>query len=317
MKFIKPKNLVIKLLFVASVLSAAFLINSCRKDVVRSGSVIVSKTLAGHHIDIADLKKAYAEGTGSGKLKANDISNQAISSIVSTLNVDWSTYTLQEFADSSKIIEFAMPDDTSLIAPKDSLQAGNIKYKSKTSAVFILHKDTIILNFFMKTVEDLNDPLYQSVINEQFYLNTPANFNGQILYFTLDRQFINGYLWKGGSISKSITIGTQTTPPSPQTQAYKKKLKTDEVSQVNCTVDTYEYVWITTVTTPYGSTTTYQPTGQTFTVTTCTVADGGSAGTTGPVTGGVSGGAGTTPLHLLAILGQRQVLMYLLLKAAG
>ena len=184
-----------------------------------------------------------------------------------------------------------MPDDTTLIAPRDSIHTGNNKYRSKTSAVFILHKDTIIMNFFMKTVEDLNNPAYQSVIDQQFYLNTRANFTGQVLYFTLDRQFINGYLWQDGSITKTVSIESNTSTPS---QTQKTRDKVINVA-TTCTTDVYEIVNITTVTTPYGSTTTVTPTGLTLTVTSCTTATGTGAPGTTTTTGGVSGSGGTTP----------------------
>jgi hypothetical protein len=286
-----PFNVLLLLIFVVVVI----VVHSCRRDIVHPNSSVAVKTLTTHGIDISKLQAAYQQGTSAGKLKTMDVSSQAMANIISTLNVDWSSYTLQEFADSSKIIEFPMPDDTTLIAPRDSLQNGHKKYASKTAAVFILHKDTIVLNFFMKTVEDQNNPNYQSVINQLHYLSVPGGFNGEVLYFTLGRQFINGYLWKGGSITKAISLTSVTTPPTPQSQSYKGKLKVDEIALTNCTIEYYDVVWITTVT--YGNNppvTTVEPTGQSFSVTTCDVSDsgGGSGGTT---SGGVSGGGGATP----------------------
>jgi hypothetical protein len=187
-----------------------------------------------------------------------------------------------------------MPDDTTLIAPSDSLENGRKKYSSKTSAVFVLHKDTVVLNFFMKTVEDQNAPGYQTVISQLHYLSVPGGFSGEILYFTLGRQFINGYLWKGGAITKSVSLSTVVVPPSPQAQSYKGKLKADNMEPINCVTTVYEIMQVTTVT--YGNNppvTTVEPSGQTFSETTCDWIDTG--GDTGSGSGGVSGGTGTTP----------------------
>ncbi len=289
MKTDHPKPYQFYLLFLLAGVLLVFGINSCRKENIQSNNPVVTKALNGHGIDINRLRQAYQQGT-SGPLKVNDISSQAMANIVGTLNVDWSSYTLQEFPDSSKIIEFPMPDDTTLIAPRDSLQNGHNKYASKTCAVFVLHKDTIILNFFKKTVESLNAPGYQSVINQLHYLNIPGGFNGEVLYFTLGRQFINGYVWQNGSIKQSMAIASApSTPPSPASQNYKGKLKVDVAQVVNCSTEIYEVVLITTVIANGVTTITVEPTGNIFTVTTCELTDYSM------YSGGVNGGMGTTP----------------------
>ena len=279
MKIDHPKPYQFYLLFLLVGALLVFGINSCRKENIPSNNSVVTKALNGHGIDITRLQQAYQQGT-SIPLKVNDISSQAIANIVGTLNVDWSSYTLQEFPDSSKIIEFPMPDDTTLIAPRDSLQNGHNKYATKTCAVFVLHKDTIVLNFFMKTVESLNAPGYQSVINQLHYLSIPGGFTGEVLYFTLGRQFINGYVWQNGSIKQSMTIGSApATPPSPASQNYKGKLKVDVAQVSNCVEDDYELVWI-------NSNGTEDPTGISWTVITCDVTN---------TDGSVLGSTGTTP----------------------
>jgi len=278
------KPLSIKLISLLLFIIVVIIVHSCRKDIVQSGQSVAGTTLTSHDISLVQLQKAYANGIKGNQSKITDVGQQAVANIIGTLNVDWTSYTLQEFPDSTQVIEFPMPDDTTLIAPSDSIQTGNNKYRSKTCAVFILHKDTITLNFFMKTVEDLNDPSYQSVIDQQHYLNTAATFNGEIMYFTLDRQFINGYLWKNGGITKAVSIGP-AQPVQQQTQTISRKIKT-HVTLTNCTSDTYEVVWITTVTTPTGSYTYETPTGQSFTITTCDVVGGGTVAEGGGVSGG-------------------------------
>ena len=131
MKTDQPKSYQFYFLFLLAGVLLVFGINSCRKENIKSNNPVVTKALNGHGIDITRLQQAYQQGTSS-PLKVNDISSQAMANIVGTLNVDWSSYTLQEFPDSSKIIEFPMPDDTTLIAPRDSLQNGHNKYTSKT-----------------------------------------------------------------------------------------------------------------------------------------------------------------------------------------
>ncbi len=279
MKTDHPKPYQFYLLFLLAGVLLIFCINSCRKENIQSNKSVVIKALNGHGIDITRLQQAYQQGTSS-PLKVNDISSQTIANIVGTLNVDWSSYTLQEFPDSSKIIEFPMPDDTTLIASRDSLQNGHNKYTSKTCAVFVLHKDTIVLNFFMKTVESLNAPGYQSVINQLHYQSIPGGFNGEVMYFTLGRQFINGYVWQNGSIKQSMTIGSApASPPSPASQNYKGKLKVDVAQVSNCVEDDYELVWI-------NSNGTEDPTGISWTVITCDVTN---------TDGSVLGSTGTTP----------------------
>jgi hypothetical protein len=117
----------------------------------------------------------------------------------------------------------------------------------------------------------------------------PGGFNGEVLYFTLDRQFINGYLWKNGSITKAVSIGA-AQPVQQQTQTLNRKVKTYAVQISNCTSEVYEVVWITTVTGGGTSYTSYQPTGTTLTITTCDITNTGSpTSTTTTTSGGVSG----------------------------
>ncbi len=45
-----------------------------------------------------------------------------------------------------------MPDDKGLLVPDSVVINDSLKYHSKTTAVFILRKDTVNMSFFMKTV---------------------------------------------------------------------------------------------------------------------------------------------------------------------
>lgn len=243
------------------------------------------------------LRNAYNKGI-SGEKKLYDLDQQTLERIVGNLNVDWSSYAVIEFPDSSTVVEFSMPDDTSLFVVGDQNLNNNNTYHSKTNAMFILHKDTLAMSFFMKTIENPSDSTYQSTIDQLHYTVIPSTFTGQVLYFTLDKQFINGYAWQNGILTSTVSLSAQMqTDQSP-------KLQTNSATLYCYNSIVYEVTEVTTdnplvgsnpQTAQYQGTTTsyvYTPIG---TVTSCDIVeseDFGSGGTTG-TPGGVSGG-GTT-----------------------
>ena len=185
-------------------------IYGCRKDLGRFGKTAAADALAQHGVNLGLLQNAYRAGT-SVQQKVNSVSPANLSRIIGTLNVDWATYTLFTNPDSSQLVEFDMPDDNSLLIPDATSIGDSSKYHAKTKAVFIVRKDTVRLSFFMKAIEDGTAAGYQPVLGQVHYKRIPLGFTGKILYFTLGRQFINGYRWNNGGISNTLSISAPVT----------------------------------------------------------------------------------------------------------
>jgi len=187
-----------------------------------------------------------------------------------------------------------MPDDTTLLTPGMQAVNDTVKYFSKTSAVFILRKDTINMGFFMKTNEDGTAAGYQPVINYLHYQQIPAGFTGNVLYFTFGRQFINGWQWVNGAISKTLSLGAITA--QPPAQGNNAKLKTNEAAPV-CIDVTYNYYIITRG----NGVITHEDYVYSVTVTACVPGSDAGTGSPGGGTpssgggGGVAGGVTTPP----------------------
>ena len=284
--FLKP--LTFRLLLFCSFLFATFIVNSCRKEHDQTKQTQGQIALVNNGINIAMLQNAYNKGTSNnnGKLKVNDVSQQTFANIINSLNVDWTSYTLFSYPDSTQVIEFTMPDDTSLLVPSQATLNDSSKYQSKTTAVFILNKDTISMSFFMKTIENESSAGYQSVINQLHYKQVPNTFTGNVLYFTLDRQYLNGYAWSNGAISKAVSLGTAST--QQQTQVNRvSKLKTDVLQLTNCSSTVYGIYNVTVD--QQGNILSWQNRIGTITVTTCDIVDDGTSVTTTTSGGGASG----------------------------
>ena len=275
---------------------AVIIIHSCRKDINQKASSPAAAALISNGINISMLKSNYNKGVAASKLKLADVSQQTLNSIISSLTVDWTTYTLNTYPDSTQVIEFAMPDDTSLLIPGTLKVNDTLKYHTKTSAVFILRKDTVNMSFFMKTVEDCTSPGYQSVINNLSYNMEPPSFNGNIYYFSLARQYINGYQWLNGTPVNTLSIAGSSTQQQTQSSKTGKQV-INEIAVTNCLVDVYGVYNVTI--SQYGDISWQDQVG-TITVTTCTITDsgsgGGGGGTTSTGTTGGGGVTGATPL---------------------
>jgi len=276
-------------LIVLTVLTV-IIVNSCRKDVNQQKQTKGDAALTKHKISIADLKKNYYTGIGSGstnRFTTADVSQQTLAYIIGSLNVNWSTYTTTTYPDSTQVVEFSIPDDSTLLVPGSLASHDSIKYHSKTTAVFILRQDTINMSFFMKTVEDCSATGYQSVIKQLYYKQVPPTFNGNIYYFTLARQFINGYQWQNGTPVNTVSLSASTV----QTQAQagnKGRFKSDEIALTNCT--TVGYGVYNVMVDANGDIISWQEQVGTINVTTCTITESG--GTTSSTTTTTSGGGG-------------------------
>ena len=265
----------------------------CHKEIEKFGQTGSESVLANRGINIAMLQKAYNKGINvNSKLKTADVSQQTLANIISSLTVDWTSYTLFSYPDSTQVIEFTMPDDTSLLVPGQLAVHDSVKYQSKTAAVFIINQDTVTMSFFMKTIEDETAPGYQPVLNQLHYKQIPNTFTGNILYFSLSRQYLNGYSWSAGNITKAISLGAGTPQP-PQTPANNsvRKLKTDALQLTNCVEDDYEIYGLTIS----GGQITYADYIGTIVVTTCDIVDDGNPGGTSTTISGGATGDNTTP----------------------
>ena len=263
---------------------------SCHKDNLTTQQ---AKNVAIGHgsVNFAMLKAAYSKGTAKNLKIVNDISQQTLANMIGSLAVDWASYTVQTFPDSTQFVEFQMPDDTSLFILGSANNGDTIKWNNRTKAVFILKSDTIQMSFFMKVIEDLPTPGSPSMIDSLHYLQIPSAFNGQVLYFTLDRQFINGYAWQQGTIINALTPTSASGPGTQTTQSMNPKINS---LFYNCTTEAVTYLgvqvtdvgfppWVPTVNFSY--TPGYiEVCGYSGTIDPATPSGGGS------VAGGVSGG---------------------------
>ena len=96
-------------------------IYGCRKEIMKNDNSPSAVALVKNGIDITMLQNVYNKGVNDSKLKA---ASTQVFDIISNMNVDWTTYSLYTFADSTQIIEFAMPDDKSLLMP-DAITTGD------------------------------------------------------------------------------------------------------------------------------------------------------------------------------------------------
>jgi len=239
------------------------------------------------NIDISALKEIYNKAIGSSN-GVKTLSNNSTLNFIRTLNVNWDTYTLQKRKDSSIVAEFDMKNDTGLYVLKKLNFGDTIKYKNQTTVTFIKFKDGSRLNFFTKIIEDLTLPGSHSVLNKLHYNQVPYGFTGMILYYTLDRQYINGYRYVNSTIQGTVSLNT--TPPITMDKSVNS-VKTNEalfcdyspVYAMVCTSDggaTYSFTCGLTVVGYSGS---------------CTGGGSGGGGSVGGGSGGGGGGYGGDP----------------------
>jgi len=275
------RKLFFKLFFVIFSILSIIIIHSCRKD-LKTAESSSEQVLAKNKINLAMLQKNYSKGTAATKLKVNDLSQQTLANIINSLNVDWTSYTISTYPDSTQVVEFSMPDDTTLISPAMPAVGDSIKYFTKTSAVFILRADTVNTSFFMKTVEDCTAPGYQSVISYLHYQQIPGSFTGNVYYFTLNRDFLNGWSWQNGSLTGTVAFGSLIS----QTNNSVRHIQPDEVDP--CVETTYTIYLQTYVNGVAGATQDLYS----YTVISCP----GETSSTGPPSGSgtTSGGGGAS-----------------------
>jgi hypothetical protein len=143
----------------------------------------------------------------------------------------------------------------------------------------------------MKTIEDATAIGYQSVINYFHYQQIPGTFTGNVLYFTFDRQFINGWVWNKGVLSKTLSFGATPSPPSQNNNLNKQKINNVEI--LPCEIDTYV---VYSYQTASDGTVWNEQDIYTFQVATCDLPNdtGGGGDDSSPPGGATGGGVGAT-----------------------
>ncbi|RFZ83128.1 hypothetical protein DYU05_13350 [Mucilaginibacter terrenus] len=280
--FLKNKPLTFGLLLF--VIATCFTFYSCRKDSMHGGMAESEEALATHGVNLKVIQQKYNNSIAQN-LKTSSVTPDQLKNIVGSIDVDWSTFVLYNNADSSQTIEFSVPDDHSLLLPGRAVDTA--RYRSKTSAVFILKSDTVNAAFFMKTVENGTTPGYVSTLTDFHYKHIPAGFSGNVLYFTLGRNFINGYAFVGGSISKALSVSAIV---GSQQVNSTRPVKTDTYMYVNCTEETWD-IYYTTI---FEGVVTHRDYAYSITFTYCDLADDGGGGSF-PPGGGVTGDGGVNP----------------------
>ena len=271
----------------ALLVTTAFIINSCRKDSKQSAnSGQVSGTI---NANIPALQALYNNAISGNHLSTQ--SNGKAFNFIRSLTVDWGSYTLQKRQDSSIVAEFNMKNDTGLFSLKPVNPGDTIKFINKTTVTFITFKNGSRLNFFTKIIEDLTAPGKHSVMNNLHYNQIPSGFTGEILYYTLDLNFINGIHYTNGAIDETVTV----LPPGSGQTTSVNSLQPNE-SETCTLVPIYQTYceWGGTPDDPYK-----EPHGCTTSVVGTTIECSGTpsgGGTAGGDTGGGSGAGSTTPV---------------------
>jgi hypothetical protein len=177
------------LLFTAMLL----IVNSCKKYVNQS-----DPGFNGNQIDLSLLKSIYNNDTTNATTSVSMIKNR---------DVKWDRIYFQQRA-KSRVMEFDLNNDGHIWTMSPNPQ----NYFNKNSFVFLDFNDGTHLDFYMKTIEDHTDKTKKSVLNYVHYNTIPSNFNGAVLFYSLNNKFINGYQYIKGKITgkylptKSATI---------------------------------------------------------------------------------------------------------------
>ncbi|MFD1256393.1 hypothetical protein ACFQ3S_06250 [Mucilaginibacter terrae] len=241
-------------------------------------------------VDVAVLKNLYNQAVKPSGYQTRDLAGDANRYIYGT-EVDWDNFELVA-RQASKIIQFDVKNDTAALSLRKSTAGDLSKYRNRTSVVFLEFNDGSRLNFFMKIIEDLSQAGSVSVIDKVGYGYMPAKFNGLVMYFGLDKKFINGYRFTGGKPVKKVTLSVKDAGSAAVTNTKKPNLI--EVCEI---FDVYYSWcnWVGTADNPHQSYNCTEPT-YVYTETECTYIEvGGGGGDSGGVGGDTGGGpAGPT-----------------------
>ncbi|HVW96139.1 MAG TPA: hypothetical protein VHA56_09245 [Mucilaginibacter sp.] len=242
-----PKTKSLRFIICFTLVVSALIIHACRKDVKNPLTQVPQKTDLISAASIDTLKTIYNNGIHSSYTVFNE--PHGVINFINSLDVDWNTFTIQK-RNGSIVTEFEIKSDTGLFVLKKMFVGDTVKYRNRTTVTFIKFKDGRRLNFFTKIIEDLSMEKRRPIIKQLHYGRIPSAFSGVILYYSLDRQFINGYRFKNGKpdgiVSFSENSGSQPKINSLQTDNMQASCTTYDVWETYCewggTVDDpYEY----------------------------------------------------------------------------
>ncbi|OCX51839.1 hypothetical protein BEL04_17670 [Mucilaginibacter sp. PPCGB 2223] len=189
--FKKPFRLSIAL----SIVILFFAIGSCRKETFRQD--VTAPGLLKNEIDLMSLKSIYSSDTSGNRLNAG-------TTMITNRNVNWDRLYYHK-RDSSRVIEFNMQADNHLWTPGISPE----KCLNKNSLIFLEFANGKRMHFYMKVFEDLTADNI-SMIKSVHYNSVPSTFNGQVMYYNSNRQFVNGYKYVKGRIIARIKNTVRT-----------------------------------------------------------------------------------------------------------
>ncbi|MCC8408250.1 hypothetical protein LJ707_04865 [Mucilaginibacter sp. UR6-1] len=287
----KTKKLPSKVISFAFVLIIAMtVIYSCRKESRESNATESVDEPKIEAVDIEELKSIYEKETN---LKVNALQGQNLQRFVRGKKVDWTHY-FQKDRPDAKVIDFDVEQDSNIVVLEQLKDGKKNNYRNNTKAVFLEYKDGKRLNFYMKVIEDVSVNGGFSVAKDVHYDYVPTNFNGLILYYTLDKSFMGGYRYSGGKPTKNISLNDKKLPG---TSNVRNGLKVNLV-QTCVTYDVYE-VWCEWGGTPDNPYQYFHGCDETYigSVTECSTSTGGGGGGGGgvPSDPGYGGGGGTPP----------------------
>jgi hypothetical protein len=207
---------------------AVFVVHSCKKN----QSVIKSNTTLNEAIDITKLKILYKTDTTAGKLTVMDMGVPS-SAMIKDGTVEWDSLRTYQ-RETSKVFEFELKKPSDLwtfgVPPTKSI--------NKNSVIFLMFNDGTNVNLYMKVIEDLRNGT-TSKIKQVHYMSIPNGFNGQVLYYTLNKHFVNGYNYVDGKINGAF-IPTDVNNDKQQTLSTRAK-KGNEIYFYTMCGEAYNY----------------------------------------------------------------------------
>lgn len=190
------------------ILLTALIIYSCKKNNVQE----IAGTTAFNNINLTKLQRLYNQYTRpfvTRKYSTKSLLDTSKLNFILNLNVSWDKPYVFNRTDSNQVTEFSMKTDSGLFTLTQLQNDQPVNYRNKTSLIFVNNPSKPHgkqLGFFMKVIEDLNSKSIGSVIDQVHYGRVPQEFSGMVLYFTLGKVYINGYVYRNGKVVRQVTL---------------------------------------------------------------------------------------------------------------
>jgi hypothetical protein len=216
-KFYPNSKVRSQLLLLTISLLFGLLINSCKKELPFKNNQIIQDEKVNIFKEIYEQETNIVSNLEYKTLSAASSSFQ----MIKAKSVNWDKpFTKQRSA--SKVTEFEVKEDSIFLALRQFKEGERMNYRNKLSAVFIENIDGTRLNFYMKVIEELSGDYAVPIINEVKYNFTPVRFSGQILYYSLDKKFINGFKYKKGKVVGTVKLFEDNKSQKQTTSNYTK-----------------------------------------------------------------------------------------------